>query len=361
MLFYLYKYTHKYVHKYIYKHSEKTNDDDLLIRYVYRINPDMDTSQPSVNISPAMLSPGIFFKTNDYNNCNLLVFQSMNNIEPDIKKIQYHKNIKYVYAFRGVDDIANKRVFTRTLGTNGLTQYIPKTWAISDVEQIKKFLNKSKHNSIILKNNAQQQRGIHITNTWNDTYQNDYLIAQELLQNPLLVAGHKINIRIYLMIFIHNKQLNAFYYNDGFIYYAPEKWQTNTTDSKINITTGLGDRKLYETNPLTYQDLKNVLKEDEFETLNQNLNVMMKKIIQIYKNQLIKLNSASTNKHIVYAHILGCDIAPEADLTVKIMEINKGPDLRYKDNRDREVKQNLSKDFQNYLVYKNVSNKMIKV
>ena len=42
--------------------------------------------------------------------------------------------------------------------------------------------------------------------------------------------------------------------------------------------------------------------------------------------------------------IMGADIAVDKDLSVKLMEINKGPDLGYKDKRDGSVKYNLIKN-----------------
>lgn len=329
---------------------------------IYRINTSMDTTQPSVEISPALISSGIFSKTNNYNECTFLTFQSVNSIEQDLQKIKYHKNLKYVFAFQGLDTLANKKIFTQTLNKNGLQEYIPKTWLLNDEKEIKQYLgDSSKQNIIILKNNAQQQKGLNIINSWDDKaeYSKKYVIAQELLQNPLLIAGHKINIRIYLMIFIQNGEIKTFFFNNGFIYYAPSKWRYNTTLADVNITTGLGDRKLYEENPLTYQDLKNVLKQNEFDTLQKNLYTLMKNVIGVYKDNLVKKNS--NKKNITYAHVMGCDIAPESDYKVKIMEINKGPDLRFKDVRDKEVKQNLCTDFQNYLITKTVSEQMIEI
>jgi hypothetical protein len=42
--------------------------------------------------------------------------------------------------------------------------------------------------------------------------------------------------------------------------------------------------------------------------------------------------------------IMGADVAVDADLGIKLMEINKGPDLRYKDERDGHVKFNMIRD-----------------
>ena len=41
---------------------------------------------------------------------------------------------------------------------------------------------------------------------------------------------------------------------------------------------------------------------------------------------------------------MGCDIAPDNELKVKVLEINKGPDVMYKDERDKKVKYNLVLD-----------------
>ena len=39
--------------------------------------------------------------------------------------------------------------------------------------------------------------------------------------------------------------------------------------------------------------------------------------------------------------ILGADVSPDQDLNVKLLEMNKGPDLKAKDDRDRAVKEKL--------------------
>ena len=48
-------------------------------------------------------------------------------------------------------------------------------------------------------------------------------------------------------------------------------------------------------------------------------------------------NSKKTAKSISF-QLFGCDIAPDKDLNVKLIEINKGPDLGGKDERDIALK-----------------------
>ena len=37
--------------------------------------------------------------------------------------------------------------------------------------------------------------------------------------------------------------------------------------------------------------------------------------------------------------IMGADVSPDHNLNVKLLEMNKGPDLKAKDDRDRAVKE----------------------
>ena len=42
--------------------------------------------------------------------------------------------------------------------------------------------------------------------------------------------------------------------------------------------------------------------------------------------------------------IFGCDVAPTANLDALLMEINKGPDMNAKDERDKQVKLTVQRD-----------------
>ena len=42
--------------------------------------------------------------------------------------------------------------------------------------------------------------------------------------------------------------------------------------------------------------------------------------------------------------LFGCDIAPDKDLNVRLLEMNKGPDFKPKDERDKNVKMKVHGD-----------------
>jgi hypothetical protein len=166
-----------------------------------------------------------------------------------------------------------------------------------------------------------------------------YVVCQELLQNPYLVNGHKINIRQYVVVAIKHKCRFSLY-NDGFMYYTPKKFIKDSIDKDRHITTGYIDRKIYQTNPMTLKELYKLMNPQEAKKLRSNITRLFKYVAKCYEPHVVKNDS---NHHLNFV-ILGCDVAVDNTLGCKIMEINKGPDLTYIDTRDKAVKYNLVKD-----------------
>ena len=141
------------------------------------------------------------------------------------------------------------------------------------------------------------------------------------------------------------------------MYYTAERYKPNSLDIKTNITTGYIDREVYKKNPLTLKDLRKYLdsesrpltiKEKHIKRyhllssyLFNNIHNLLKDVISIYRYKLGDNDKLKNNKQF---EIYGSDIAVFDDLTVKLMEINKGPDLDAKDERDSELKHNLVRD-----------------
>ena len=137
------------------------------------------------------------------------------------------------------------------------------------------------------------------------------------------------------------------------MYYTPDKFDRESTDKDAHITTGYIDRRIYDTNPLTIKDLYKYLGKRKERILKKNLVELFEYVGHCYKSTLYKYDS---NQHTNFV-ILGCDIAVDENLDCKIMEFNKGPDLSYKDKRDKEVKYNLVKDALYYIGLTNHVNK----
>ena len=54
-------------------------------------------------------------------------------------------------------------------------------------------------------------------------------------------------------------------------------------------------------------------------------------------------SNRNLDKHFKF-QVFGADIAPDENLKATLMEINKGPDLGYKDGRDGDLKKSMVED-----------------
>lgn len=297
-------------------------------------------------------------KNNIYNN-NVCVFM-LSNSDQMVSKILLWDNLKKKYGYPNVLEL------------------IPETWSLDRIEDIEDFKNKFDKNKIyIVKNNQQRQEGLELMNDITSILnsKNKYILVQELLQDPYLINGHKINLRVYVLVIRQNNDIaKVLIYSDGFMYYTPNKFEKNSMDFNTNITTGYIDRKIYETNPLTHNDFKKYLDNNnrnktEFENylLNNYKNIKLSEYVFSKINKLIS-QVFSTFDQIVGLdgfgtkfQIYGVDVAINDTLTPMIIEINKGPDLTSKDEgRDKQLKTNMCSDILKSLnLITNTNNKFI--
>lgn len=133
-------------------------------------------------------------------------------------------------------------------------------------------------------------------------------------------------------------------YKDGFIYYAAKPFVNNSMDRDVNITTGYIDRQIYIDNPLTIQNLQTQFSSEQNLLFEKNMIKLFTIICKSIKPIIYKLDVVEESIFKNKFNILGCDIAVDNDLNLKLMEINKGPDLDYKDFRDKNVKYNMIQD-----------------
>lgn len=231
----------------------------------------------------------------------------------------------------------------RTVVPDKVHQLLPKSYILGKDEQL--FLKEKQDNKIyVIKKNIQRQEGITIVkgasiktiNDLNELYKDNNVIIQEYLDNPYLISGLKINLRVYLLVISVNSKTKAYIYDNGFIYYGQKKYNKESTNPEEAITTGLQkDRRVYEENPLTIKDLETVIGVSNYSVLTGNIKILMKNVLRVYKNILKSPKSSSSYQ------IFGCDIQPDTSLDVKLIEINKNPSLDFKDERDGILKKNL--------------------
>ena len=302
-------------------------------------------------------------------NHNLYIPCSYDNIELEYNLMECDQAGMY-FIIDNTDIMVAKDFLAMSLysyyGENA-NKYIPKTWTPQNTNSLEQFKNEYNPDKLyILKKNLQQQKDIKIYNNEFDILntingqQNmkyKYVVIQELLQNPYLIDGRKINLRVYVLLVKYNNEYRIYMYDNGFMYYTASRYVPNSIDTKVNITTGYIDREVYEKNPLTIKDFQQYLNDESrplspietkirrynmlSEYLMTNVSELIKKVFCIFGS---KLGNKEKLKNNLKFQIYGIDIAVDEDLHVKLMEINKGPDLSSKDDRDCEVKYNLIKD-----------------
>lgn len=318
------------------------------------------------------LSMNNFKVTNDITQASLIVPCSYETTEKeiiDLKAKGIDKNIYgdsvRIFMLNNTDHMVSKLALWKYLknkyGNAIASELLPHSWDLTDANEVELFKSQYNKNKLyITKNNHQRQEGLEIQTDLNSILnsRNKYILVQELLQDPYLIAGRKINLRVYVLVQrdkYHNIKLQV--YKDGFMYYTPELFELNNSSFKKNITTGYIDRQVYVDNPLTHMDFRKWLDNPNRQFTNNEIylkqnysHIKLSDYIfsQIYSQLKLIFQTfediVGTNSYGVNFQLYGVDVAINQDLKPMVMEINKGPDLTAKDKRDKELKLNLCND-----------------
>ena len=278
---------------------------------------------------------------------------SYNSCENDIIAFENKKTNKKLFLIDGCDWVGSKMALWELLKEyygKTANKYMPESFLLDKPDDIKRFgeyfkkrLEINPQQMYVLKNYAQRQEGLKLTRDYNEIikgYNNGWYLVQEYKYNPYLINKRKINFRYYLLIVCKNNTIEGYLHKDGFLYYTPEYYDENDMVFNKHITTGYIDRAIYDTNPLTLEDFRIHLGEKRFQWDN-TVNNLMSDIMKAISKKICK--NKKLDNHIRF-QLFGCDVAPTSDLEASLMEINKGPDLSAKDERDKKVKLKVQND-----------------
>ena len=207
---------------------------------------------------------------------------SYNNAYQEIDKVQLKDPDQRVFIVTNTDEISSKSDLWKNIlekyGREEALKISPKTYILynnNDLELFKKEYSPSK--LYIMKKNIQRQEGIKITSDKDDVlngYNDKYVVAQELLDDPYLVRGRKTNMRFYLLLVCKNNEVDAYVHNDGFMYYTKVPFKKNSSNFDTNVTTGYIERWIYKVNPLTHQDFRNYLDDHNRDLLESEKEII---------------------------------------------------------------------------------------
>lgn len=321
----------------------------------------------SCRLSDSLLEVMEKREDNNINKYDVYIPCSYNNCEEEAISFE-SKNGKKIFLIDGCDLLASKLALWDLLKNeykHEASKYMPNTFLLENAEDLKNFPTHYKNNKYkrndqlyVLKNYEQRQEGIKLTRDLDyimNGLDNGWYLVQDYIYNPYLINGHKINLRYYLLIICTEGKINSYVHKDGFVYYTPEKYNEYDITFNKHITTGYVDRKMYDENPLTldnFRDHLDSIQPHSSQLWNDNLLELMKKLMKALNKKICK--NPKLNNHVRF-QLFGCDLAPSNNLDATLIEINKGPDLDSKDERDKKVKMQVLNDIFKIIDSKNIN------
>tara|TARA_B100001027_G_C16248205_1_gene323077 strand:+ start:385 stop:1443 length:1059 start_codon:yes stop_codon:yes gene_type:complete len=280
-----------------------------------------------------------------------------NNVQKEMHTIQVTNTYQKIYAIEKCDYIASKNnlwmLLEKEFNRNDASKIMPETFVLNNFSHInllkkKYFESNLGNNYFILKKNIQKKKGILITNDYNiisSSLNENYKVAQLFINNSFIINKRKLNLRIYCLITMLSNNLNTYFNDIGKCLYTEKDISfDNSMNFNEHITNSYKtDEDIYKINPLTLDDFKNYLRNNNF-----NLNIFEQNLIDLYK----KLNIVFS-KYLIYSEILrnnlkfqlfGMDLLVDEKLNIYLLEINKGPDMIPKNQIDEQLKTKIQID-----------------
>lgn len=265
--------------------------------------------------------------------------------QQELEKLKPTSEDQKIFIIKGCDNLSRKdnvwEHLERKYGVKEAAKIMPRTYVLTSPDNVTEFRAEySPQKVYILKKNIQRQEGLKMTQDFNEIInglRSGYVVAQEMLQDPYKIGGHKTNCRVYLLVVCKGTQKQAYIYMDGFMYYTPKEFKPNSMEKDHVITTGYIDREIYEKYPLTLRDFAAYLDTqgmDGKEIFTKTGKMLAKTLDAVSPSICTKSNVMKQTTF----QLFGCDVAFNDKMEAQLIEINKGPDLGGKDEKDKKLK-----------------------
>lgn len=307
-----------------------------------------------------------------------------NQMDDEINKVNPNNPNQRIFIVNNANSLASKSDLwlniVQKYGRNKASLMSPLTYVLYKNDELELFKTEYDPNKLyILKKNIQRQEGLKITTDKDEILnasKDNYVVAQELLQDPYLIKDRKTNMRFYVLLVCQNNEISMFIHENGFIYYTKMPFQKGSPKVWSNITTGYIERWIYHVNPLSHTEFKQYLDDknryltsSEQELLNENKqisDIVFSRIYDLIKDIILALDKnicyESKLKQYVSFQLFGADIALNDKLEPKIMEFNIGPNLATYDAKDKKIKNKVVEDiFKTIKIIPDVNNGFIKI
>ena len=288
-----------------------------------------------------------------------------NNVEDELKNIKKQTGGTYtttslenkkIYAIDGCDFLASKNslwtIFETAIGRSEASKLMPQSFVISnplDIQQFKKSYKPEK--LYFLKKNIQRKEGILLTRDYNEILEEanigEYKIIQEAVENLYLINKRKINLRIYFLIICKNEITTGYLYKEGKCIYnnkdLNDDGKTPTIDREDHLTSLNLDVSIYKQNPETLKQLNKHLGSYKYNLLWNRIETIFKKLMSSIKQQNLICKQADIAEATRF-QLFGADVIFDKKFHPYLLELNKGPSMKYTTETDEAMKVQLTDD-----------------
>jgi hypothetical protein len=290
-------------------------------------------------------------------------------VEVELAKFAPTEKNKFIYAIKGCDLLCGKNslwlILINGIGIEKAATIIPMTWIINDDDDMLSLENYYKTHSVerpafILKKNIQGKRGLKIAGSIEDIhkimeYDNAYKVVQIYLKNCYTINDRKLNIRLYVVVSCYNGVVEWFLYTHGKCIYTNKKYDPvhsfiddNIHDKEQHFTSyNLDTEKVYtvEKLPETLEQLRAHMNSRGNQSFNELWGRICTKLGVIKKAFAGKLCNLDSLVDQVCFQLFGFDVIIDGNtMEPFILEFNKGPEMSYKSERDKDLKPMLITD-----------------
>ena len=289
---------------------------------------------------------------NDLESCGLYYPCGYNGVEKELRNLDLGQNNKNrdIFGICGSDVIASKsslwKVVSEYYGREKGSKLIPESFLLKDNRELPIFKEKFDPGKVyILKKNIQRKKGIKLTSDYNEISEANkkkYVMVQEKKES-IIINKRRMNLRIYIFVQCKNGVKSVFIHEKAKCLYTSkdvidpvnsngEEFETLITNSYVT------DLEIYNKNPLTLNKLLEYLENNNGVNGRQLKQKIYTNITEVFQSLLPKVcNCANLQGNNMY-QMFGADILIDKQYNVYMLEVNKGPDMKHKDEADHELK-----------------------
>ena len=207
--------------------------------------------------------------------------------------------------------------------------------------------------------NLSRGRGIYLVDDISEVNVEDISVISKYISNPLLINGHKFDLRIYVLVSSFDP-LRIYVYKEGLARFASEQYTNkNTKSNKFMHLTNYSVNKKND----NYIQNENLENDDtgfkwslsafckHLESIGIDMNLFWSRIFDVIIKSILSGENAifnSVKKTCIHRtncfEVFGFDILIDSDLKPWLIEINLSPSLACESPIDLTIKGNLIAD-----------------